>query len=126
MKRNIIEDVGTIHDGTSLDDAISELQKIKEEYPNGKIYLNFVENDDCACDDSGGYYNYLDIVIDREETNEEYANRLRHEEETRKRSEKFKEISKLRAFNELPDEIKNKLMSGINPEEIIKKIENEA
>lgn len=125
MKRHISINIDTINDGDSLDNAISKLTSIKENHPDGNISLNFVDNDDCYCDGVCSYHDYLDIIQTRLETNEEYRIRLEQESINKKKVIKESEIYKLQEFNKLSDEIKNKIKSGINPDELIQRLNDE-
>ena len=75
MKLTITKNIGYISTGTDIDSLIKELQELREEYPDQEIFISCVEYE-CHC---GGNIdmNELRIVTSREETKEEYSQRMK-------------------------------------------------
>ena len=123
MKLTITKNIGYISTGTDIDSLIKELQELREEYPNQKIYISCKEYE-CDC---GASFDKDELIIltSREETKEEYSQRMKKqkqiEKETKIRNNKFL----LSQFAKLPQELQDKIKNGVDPKEIIKKLDNE-
>ena len=123
MKLIITKDIGYINSGIDIDSLIKDLQELKEEYPDQKVYVSTVEYE-CHCGTTIDM-DELRIVCSREETNEEYSQRIKKQKQIEKEAKIRNNKLLLSQFAKLPQELQDKIKNGVDPKEIIKKLDNE-